>query len=405
MMVDVLCYWQAESVINRSESLSSSPLLTDPDTSTQLIPLSEISAVTEAASETAAVSSAAEEQTVAYQIESADKSRSPSPMDDIDATIPYDMTQGENLAKSSVSDSPDTDIEGTIPYEMTQGVFDNGGNKSPGGNHIDIEPTIPYAMSDASSPLVDADESPVVTEKDATVGVADPTGDDTVTLNNDDATAGVTDPTVGVADPTIALGDATMNNDDATMAIGATVGVADPTVAMNADLDATQAMDDDPTVGIVDEPLVGLPNPTTVAVDNHDDTQSIGEQQQQDDDDDDATLDVVPAVDTDPDHLQLTNHNASTNHSPTHTPIETSPVHSPTVASHTDKTTPIIKDSTSPKSPTPKKVQFASTGCPSNLDVPVNDLLNDEESPDVEVSNIMNCFIPGGDLLTICVLG
>ena len=387
--------------------------------------------MTEAESETAAVSSAAvadDDQTVAYQIEPADKSRSPSPMDDIDATIPYDMTQGDNLAKSSVSDSPDTDIEGTIPYEMTQGVLDDGGDKSPGGSRVDIEPTIPYEMSDASSPLVQGDvDDPMVDESDKTVGVADPAAmdDATVAVHDngetmavDDATMGVTDPTVGmpdstegVADPTVALNDATVavNNDDTTMAVDdATVGMADPTLALNdqtADTDATQAIDDDPTVGIDLAPLVGVAHPK-VMMNDHDDTQSIGDHQ--DDDDDDATLDVaVPAVDTDPDHLQQTKHDetedvitsnaTNSNHSPTHQPAASSPIHSPmkTSPAHSPttvtKTTPIIKDS-SPKSPsssTPKKVHFASTGRPSSLDVPVSDLLNDEESPDVEVSIVV----------------
>ena len=355
---------------------------------------------------------------MAYQIEPADKSRSPSPMDDIDATIPYDMTQGDNLAKSPVSDSPDTDIEGTIPYEMTQGVLDDGGNKSPGGSHVDIEPTIPYEMSDTSSPLADANDNPIVAENDATVSVADPT----VGVADPDPVVALDDATVAVKndDATVAVDDATMAVDDATMAVDdATVGMADPTVAVNdqtADNDATQAIDDatqaiddatqaidDPAMGIANVPLMGVADPM-VAVDEHDDTQSIGEQQEEDDD---ATLDVVvPAVDADPDHLQLTKHdetenviasNASTNHSPTHQPAASSPTHTPMETSppHSPKTTPIIK-AASPKSPsssTPKKVHFATTGRPSNLDVTVNDLLNDEESPDVEVSVVYGCIV------------
>ena len=341
---------------------------------------------------------------------------------DIDATIPYDMTQGYNLLTKcrSASNSPDAgDIENTIPYEMTQGVLGSNSTESPTSKRSpvdDVEPTVPYEMSDASSPGCDAVEGVA----EPTVGVANPT------VHTDEGVADpivhIDEPTVGVADPTVGVADPTVHTDEPT------VGVADP--AVHTDEPIVSVTDpethiNEPTVGVadpaagtdeppaadMDEPTVGVASSTANMVnpaDDLDETQSIdgnvptepitdhvvGVADAMDDNDATQTIDIVGVAemdtgdgDTAPDqHAEscVDNDHIPPAASPTPSSPKTSPVH---------KTTPILRNVASPKSPTPKKVHFEpakpptlslSTPPPSGSRGTVS--LDDEESPDVEVS-------------------
>ena len=360
---------------------------------TQLIPLAEISAAEH--NETEGNEEPPVEPTIAYPIAPTTNSPGHSPMmedDDIEATIPYDMTQGVNLLTKgtrSASNSPVSDIENTIPYEMTQGMVGDDLNESPTSKRSpvnDIDPTIPYEMSDASPPGCDpgvgvAEHTEGMTEHtegvtehtegvaehtedvdDTTVGVADPTavGVDEPTVGMDEPTVPVAEPTAimaestaGVAEPAVDLDETqSIGDNDPTMAVtDATVGVVD---AM--DDDATQTIDCNPTVGVAE-----MDTGDTDVADQHMETQDDNHAEQSNN-----TVHVSPAV------------------SPTHSPAKASPSH---------KTTPILKNATSPRSPASKKVHFES-GKPSTLHLstppPAGSRatvsLDDEESPDIEVS-------------------
>ena len=358
---------------------------------------------------------------------------------DIDATIPYDMTQGYNLLTKcrSASNSPaDGDIENTIPYEMTQGVLGNNSTESPTTKRSpvdDVEPTVPYEMSDASSPGCDPVEGvaePTVGVAEPTVGVAEPTvGVADPTVHTDKSATGVADPslhtdepTVGVADPTVGVTDPAAHTDEPT------VGVADPTVGV-ADL---AVHTDKPTVGVADpavhtdepmdpaadtdEPTVGVASSTANVVNpanDLDETQSIdgnvptelmtdhvvGVADAMDDNDATQTIDIVGVaemdtgdVDTGPDQ------HAGSHVDNDHTPAAASPTPSSPKTSPVHKTTPILKNVISPKSPTPKKVHFEPAKPPTlSLSTPLplgsrtTMSLDDEESPDVEVSPSLIC--------------
>lgn len=407
------------AVTNGSDSRSSSPLLAEQDhEATQLIPIAEIAATEHNETE------ANEEATIAYPIAPTTTSPSHSPVmdgdDDIDATIPYDMTQGFNLlnkGRGSASNSPDADIENTIPYEMTQGMVGSNLTESPTTKHSpidDVEPTIPYEMPEASPTGSD----PAVGVAEPTVGVAEPmVGMADPTACRDEPAEGVAEPTIHVDEPTVGVVDQTVNVDDPTVhidepAVGVaeptvhvdepTVGVADPTVHVDepamdlakpmvgvsepaaADLDETQSIDDnDPTIAVM-HPAVGVADAM--------------------DDDDDATQSVDPAVgvaemdtgdaSTTTDQQMDTRDEKFVDHSDNsaHVPPAVSPTHLSPRTSPINKTTPILKNVMSPKSPTSKKVHFESakpatlhlsTPLPSGSGTTVS--LDDEESPDVEL--------------------
>ena len=356
---------------------------------TQLIPLTEIADHND-------TNDHEEEPTIAYPI--AARSPSNSPDDDIDATIPYDMTQGVNLLTKcrSAGNSPDIDdIENTIPYEMTQGVLGElpASKRSPIN---DVEPTIPYEMSDASSPACDLAE-----------GVAEPT------VRIDEPTVGVTESTMDEAEPTVRVDESAVHENDSA------VGVAE--LAAHVDEPVTE-----PTV-LVDEPPVGVAEPKAytdkgVAIstddvstpDDLDETQSIdgnianmpitdpvvGVAEAMDNDDDATqTIDVMGVAEMDTgdaiaDQLTGSHDEESMDHSSSPAPPATSPTHSSPKASPVHRTTPILKNVTSPKSPTPKKVHFEPakpstlrlTPPPSGSGATVS--LDDEESPDIEVSAV-----------------
>ena len=327
--------------------------------------------------------------------------------DDIDATIPYDMTQGFNLlnkGRGSASNSPDADIENTIPYEMTQGMVGSNLTESPTTKHSpidDVEPTIPYEMPEASptgsDPAVGVAE-PTVGVAEPMVGVADPTA------CRDEPAEGVAEPTVHVDEPTVGVADPTVNVDDPTVHVDEpAVGVAEPTVHVDepamdlarpmvgvaepaADLDETQSIDDnDPTIAVM-HPVVGVAD----AIDDDDATQSV-----------DPAVGVAEMdtgdVSTTTDQQMDTRDENIVDHSDNsaHVPPAVSPTHLSPRTSPINKTTPILKNVMSPKSPTSKKVHFESakpatlhlsTPQPSGSGTTVS--LDDEESPDVEVSLI-----------------
>ena len=352
---------------------------------------------------------------------------------DIDATIPYDMTQGFNLLTKchSASNSPDAgDIENTIPYEMTQGVLGSNLTESPTSKRSpvdDVEPTVPYVMSDASSPGCDPVEGvaeptvgvadPTANVNERTVGVAepaanlaDPTDEPTVGMANptahmDEPTKGVADPTANIHKPTMGVADPTENMDEPTVGVAdptaivdePVVGVAEPTAHMDEptvgvasstvnvvnaadDLDETQSIDDNvPAVSMMTDPAVGVAD----AMDDNDATQTIDVSvAEMDTGDADTMADQHAGLHDDSDHIPAAA-------SPTPSSPKTSPVH---------KTTPILKNVTSPKSPTPRKVHFEpakpptlrlSTPPPSGSRATVS--LDDEESPDIEVSPLLVC--------------
>lgn len=366
---------------------------------TQLIPLSEVAAAADHnetevdCDETDGYNDA----TIAYPIASTDKSpdHSPTMDNDMDATIPYDMTQGVNVLTkggSSASDSPVTDIENTIPYEMTQGVKGNKLSSSRGSPINDIEPTIPYEMSDASSPECE----PAVGVADPTVGVAEPTvhknepavGVAEPAANVDEPAANVDEPMVGVVEPTVHIDEPTVGVAETTGNVAEhTVGVANSTVGTTDDPDETQSIDNDDPTEVMADHTVGVAD----AMDDNDATQTM---------DDYPTVGVAEMDTGDASAVadqQIESHDQnSEDHSdnlsrnspatPTHSSPKTSPVH---------KTTPILKNVTSPKSPVSKKVHFESskpvtlrlsTPPPSEGGATVS--LDDDESPDIEVSLI-----------------
>ena len=383
---------------NGSDSIGSSPLLAEQDhEATQLIPLAEISAAE--CNETEGNEEPAVEPTIAYPIEPTTSSPNHSPViedDDIEATIPYDMTQGVNLLSKgtrSASSSPVTDIENTIPYEMTQGMVGNNLTESPTSKRSpvnDVDPTIPYEMSDASPQGCDpgvgmaehtegvADNMEVVA--DHTEGVADPTvGVDEPTVHTDEPTAPVAELKVGVAEPAANTDDLTMGVDEPAVDLDETQSIGDnePTMAVtDATVGVADAMDDDATQTVDYNPTVDVAEmdtgDTNVAADEHLEPQDENLMEQSNN-----AAHVSPAA------------------SPTHSPANVSPTHSPTKASPSHKTTPILKNATSPRSPASKKVHFESGKPPTlRLSTPpppggrATVSLDDEESPDIEVSVI-----------------
>ena len=429
---------------------------------TQLIPLTEIAA---AAAEHNETDGYEEEPTVAYPIAPTTKSPSHSSMsdddddDDIGATIPYDMTQGVNLlTKGGGSGENSPDIENTIPYEMTQGVVDI---KSPTARHspvVDVEPTVPYEMCDASP-----------TGCNPTVGVAEPAG------NVDEPTVGVAEdkeePTVDVDKPTVGVAEPTANIDEPTVGMAEdedepTENVDEPTVGMAEDeptenvdepavdvaestADKDKTVDEptvdvaEPTVGVADTTVdatnstTGVRHPTaddldeTQSIDNNDPTMAVNDPvgvADAMDDDATQTIDIDPTVgvaemdtgdaNTADNQLAESYDQNTVDHcnSPDHIPPVVSPAHSPAKTIPVHKTTPILKDVTSPKSPTPKKVHFESSKPPTLiLSIPkpsgggATVSVDDEESPDIEVSLIITIYTTGQcaciikNQLTVCV--
>lgn len=367
-------------VTNGSDSVGSSPLLAEQDhKATQLIPLTEISAAER--NETEGNEEPPVEPTIAYPIEPTTNSPNHSPAmedDDIEATIPYDMTQGVNLLSKgtrSASNSPVSDIENTIPYEMTQGMVGNNLTESPTSKRSpvnDVDPTIPYEMSDASPPGCDPGVG--VAERtegvaDHTEGVADPTvGVDEATVRTDEPTVPVAEPKVGVAEPTANVDESTVGMAEPAIDLDETqsIGDNDPTMAVtDATVGVADAMDDDATQTIDCNPTVGVAEMDT------------------------GDTDVAADQNMEPQDENLMEQSNST----THVSPAASPTHSPAKASPTHKTTPILKNATSPRSPASKKVHFESGKPPTlHLSTPpppggrATVSLDDEESPDIEVS-------------------
>ena len=423
---------------NGSDSAGSSPLLADQDNeATQLIPHEEIATANRNEID------GHDEPTIAYPIDPTARSPSNSPMDDndIDATIPYDMTQGVNLLTKCrfASNSSDAgDIENTIPYEMTQGVLGSNLTDSPTSKRSpvdEVEPTVPYDMSDASSPGCDAVEGVA----EPTLGVADPTVHmDEPMVGVADPTARMDEPTVGVADPTAYMDEPTVGVADSTARMDEpTVGVAEPTVRTDeptAGVADPTTHRDESIVGVAepsvhaDEHIVGVANSTVNMVnptDDLDETQSIdnddnvptmcmtdpvvGVADAMDDNDATQTIDVgVAELDTGDANTTADQHEGSHDESamdhfssPDHIPPATSPTPSSPKTSPVHKATPILKNVASPKSPTPKKVHFEpakpptlrlSTSPPLGSRATVS--LDDEESPDVEVSLDFSVCLP-----------
>ena len=363
---------------------------------TQLIPLTDVADHND-------TNDHEEEPTIAYPI--AAKSPSNSPADDIDATIPYDMTQGVNLLTKhrSASNSPDiNDIENTIPYEMTQGVLGNDLTELPASKRSpvnDVEATIPYEMSDASSPACDPTEGvtePTVRIDEPTVGVAESMmhideAEPTARVNeseNDSAvgmaelTAHVDEPTVLVDEPPVGVAEPEAHTEEPSVGVAVSTDDVSTPDSLNTpdDLDETQSIDGNIANVPITDPAVGVAE----AMDDNDATQ---------------TMDVMGVAEMDTGDATADRHTGShdeetMNHSSSPVPPATSPTHSSPKASPVHKTTPILKNVTSPRSPTPKKVHFEPakpstlrlTPPPSGSGATVS--LDNEESPDIEVSAV-----------------